>query len=235
VNEAQNVSEVQQPVAMPQQEKLLPQTEVNGLVGAAKQKAREQGHQQGYQQALQELQSQNSGTQPVQPPASTVQSPMANSPDDVRRIAAEEFARQQQIYSENAMRQQQQANGQRIFNDLQTKFAVSQKDNPAIDFGKTLQDFESTPEILRFASTVDNSPEVLQYLRENPEKINSIRGLSDNFGNVAMKKISDSIRQNQTASSSQRLPEPLSQIRPSNLGVGNSDSASPSAAFKGQY
>jgi hypothetical protein len=226
------VTGVQQPA-----EKLLPQTEVNSLVGAAKQK----GHERGYQQAMQEFQQQQQNAGMNQQAAQAQQTaipnqPMAANPDDVRRIAAEEFARQQQAFQQAQEAHQQTMRGQQIFNDLQSKFAAAKATNPDIDFNATMNEFQNAPDILALASTVDNSPDVIQHIRENPSKMAQIRMMPENFAKTEMKKISDSIKQNQQALASPKIPEPLSQIRPSSVGVGNSEgSGSYHAQYKGQY
>lgn len=231
VNENQT-ADIQNSGAVQQQEKVLPQHEVNALVGAAKLK----GHERGYQQAMQELQqSQQSAGNPQQQPVNQPVQAMASNPDDIRRIAAEEFAKQQQVMMNHAIQQQQQAEGMRIYNDLKSKFDQAKATNPGISFENTLKDFEQLPEILRVASKVDNSPDVIQHLKENPSKIANLRVLPENFADMEIRKLSDSIKQNKQAAAAPKSPEPLSQIRPSSVGVGNSEGDSYTAKFKGMY
>jgi hypothetical protein len=237
VNENQALNNEVSGVAQPPAEKLLPQTEVNSLVGAAKQK----GHERGYQQAMQEFQQQqqnagmNQQAQQAQQSAIPNQ-PLASNPDDVRRIAAEEFNRQQQAFAQAQFEQQKQAEGQRIYNELQSKYTAAKATNPAVDFNQTMQEFQQMPHILTLANNVDNSPDVIQHLKDNPGKMAQISMLPPNFANMEMKKISDSIKQNQAALSAPKSPEPLSQIRPSTVGVGNSDgSGSFHSQYKGMY
>ncbi len=236
MNESQAVDGQVTGVAQPPPEKLLPQTEVNSLVGAAKQK----GHERGYQQAMQEFQQQQQNAGMNQQAAQAQQSavpnqPMAANPEDVRRIAAEEFSRQQQALVEAHIAQQRQITGQRIFNDLQSKYAMAKTTNPDLDFNQTMQDFKDVPGILTLANKVDNSPDVIQHLKENPGKMAQIGMLPENFADIEMKKISDAVKQNQAALASPKSPEPLSQIRPSSVGVGNSDGSGGSSRFKGAY
>lgn len=221
----------------PPVEKLLPQTEVNSLVGAAKQK----GHERGYQQAMQEFQQQQQNAGMNQQAQQAQQQPMPNQPsashpDEVRRIAADEFSRQQQAFQQASQAQYEREQGQRIYNELQTKFSTAKQTNPDVDFNKTMQEFQQMPHILTLANNVDNSPDVIQHLKENPGKIAQISMLPPNFANAEMKKISDSIKQNQAALSAPKSPEPLSQIRPSTVGVGNSEgSGSYHTQYKGMY
>src|SRR6185503_18863136 len=195
VNENQALSNEGSGAAQPSHEKLLPQSEVNSLVGSAKQKAKEQG----YQQAMQEIQQQQQSAGMNQPAQQASMPHVSANPDEVRRIAAEEFARQQQALVEAHNIQQQTMNGQRIYNDLQSKFAAAKSNNPDLDFNKTMQEFQQMPHILTLANEVDNSPDVIQHLRDNPGKMAQISMLPKNFADLEMKKISDSIKQNQAA------------------------------------
>ncbi len=224
-------------------EKLLPQTEVNNLVGAAKQR----GYEKGRKDLMQEMQTQQTQSQPAAQPVPATQAqanfqpqPIAQNPDDIRRIAQEEIARQHQAAMQAYMQSQQNAEGQRIYNELNSKFSDAKaKDPTSVDFQQVLQDFHQNPEILRWANSVDNVADVIKNLQENPGKIGtlaSLKNMPENYGVSAIKQISDSLKQNQSAEQSPKAPEPLSQIRPSNVGVGNGNgSENYSAQFKGLY
>ncbi len=217
-----------------QPEKLLTQHEVNALVGAAKQKGREQGREQTMQELQQSQQNAGANAQPVNQPVQSIQQPLGGA-DDVRRIAADEIAKQHQLMMQRQVQQAQQADGMRIYNDLQAKHAVASTQDPTVSFDKTLKDFEQMPQILRVANTVDNSVDVIKHLKDNPLKIGGLNGLPENLAVQEIKKLSDSIKQNQQAAAAPKSPEPLSQIRPSNIGVGDSEGQSYSSKFKGQY
>lgn len=226
---------------------LIPQHKANAIIKGVKKEMYEKGRNDLMNELKQQNalsvnpQDQSNSTQMEGIPNSTkvnVQqqpAPVMQNPEDVRRIAAEEFNRQQMAFMENVRQQQVNAEGQRIYGDLKGKFDTAKANDQTVNFDQTLKDFQQTPEILTLASRVDNSPDVLKYLSENPEKIAQLRVLPENFATNAMQRISDSIKQNQAAAAAPKMPEPLSQIRPSSVGVGNSDGASPASMYKGQY
>jgi hypothetical protein len=86
-------------------------------------------------------------------------------------------------------------------------------------------DLSTIPQIVQLANTVENTDDVMYELASNPNKLVTLLNLT-NFGNgrlayLETKKLSDSIKQNQTALQQPVPPEPLSQLKPSNVGTDN--------------
>ena len=86
-------------------------------------------------------------------------------------------------------------------------------------------ELSTIPEVVQLANTVDNTADVMYELGKNPHKVASLLTLT-RYGNVKLayaetKKLSDSIKQNQNALQQPVPPEPLSQLKPSNVGTDN--------------
>lgn len=204
-----------------QQEKLLPQHQVNALVGSAKQKGYEKGYQEGSNAANSHKESVNSA---LPPHSQTV------DPDTVRRIAEETFLRQQQELHKKAMEDAYTQQGMQVLNQLNSKFMDAKQRLPDFDNVVKLQKYVNAPEVLHYANTADNAGDVMYELAKSPYKTANIlslhkAGLTDD-ATQAIKEISDSIKQNQNALQQPKTPEPLNQIKPSNIGLGNGSNQS---------
>ena len=204
-----------------QQEKLLPQHQVNALVGSAKQK----GYEKGYQEATSALHSQRENVSPALPPHS-----QTVDPDTVRRIAEETFFKQQQELQKKAMEDAYTQQGMQVLNQLNGKFNEAKQRIPDFDNVVKMQDFVNAPEVLHYANTVDNAGDVMYDLAKNPSKLANLTSLHrsglTSHAAQAIKEVSDSIKQNQNALSQPKTPEPLNQIKPSNIGLGDSQNRS---------
>ena len=218
VNQGENAASVPQ-------EKLLPQTHVNALIGSAKQK----GYEKGRQDAIAELATQPIGMQqatqvpqPQPPMAPAVAS--ANAPvggDQIRQIASEEIAKQHQEWQKQILaaqhkQQADQAAQQIIMKINEAKTRIPDYDK-VVDMNTAIQ----MPDILTLAHGVDNTGDVLYDLMKNPGKRAQIRGVPEPLARLQIKQLSDSIKQNQMAAYQPISPEPLDQIKPSNIGLGN--------------
>lgn len=191
------------------QENLLPQHQVNALVGSAKQK----GYEKGYREAL------NS----VQPPQQ--QTSNGVDPDTARKIAEETFAKQQQELQQKMIAAQQTHQAEQTLQQLGAKVNEAKTRLPDFDQVVDFKQFIPAPEVLHYANGVDNSADVIYDLAKNPGKLAQIvalhrTGMRD-MANMAVRQLSDSIKQNQNAAQQVKTPEPLNQMKPSNIGLGN--------------
>lgn len=221
MNEGQEVSQNQnltQQNAEAAAEKLVPQHEVNSLVGGAKQR----GYEKGYQQALSELQQKQA---PQQMGGIAQAQPQMNGFNDenrMRQIAADEHAKAYQAMQQQAIQQAQHAEGTRILNELGAKFNETKSRIPDFDNVVKISDFHQMPEVLHYANMVDNSGDVMYDLAQNPSKMAALRSLPPQFAVKEVKRLSDSIKQNQTALTQPQAPAPLGQVNTSNIGVDTS-------------
>ncbi|MGN6347093.1 MAG: hypothetical protein ACTHME_05260 [Candidatus Nitrosocosmicus sp.] len=246
MNELKN-SEAEQPVANDVQPdaKVMQQHEINALVGGAKQKGREQGRLEGYQQAKAELMAQMQPENNLN--SSNAQNTSANqmlsndSDDKLRKIAVEELAKMRAAEEAKWVAQQNEQHGMRILNELKSKATAA--NSKFDDYEKVVKpdfsNFAKTPEVLLLANQFDNGGEMLYDMAKNPAKIAQITmmqklGMNDEAF-AEMKKLSDSIKVNELAATQPKPKAPLSQVSPSNVGVGKVDGKVSSRDFRGAY
>lgn len=197
-------------------EKLIPQSTVDKAVKHAKNLA----YEQGKKETLMQLQAQQQEQQqpvnaPVNPQGSQNLGGMQSlTPDQV-----------QKMIDTHAQQQAQQYHAHSIANEFLAKLSTGKDKYP--DFDETIDALElsTIPEVVQLANTVDNTADVMYELGKNPHKVASLLTLT-RYGNgklayLETKKLSDSIKQNQTALQQPLPPEPLSQLKPSNVGTDN--------------
>lgn len=190
--------------------KLLEQGHVNVLVGKAKQEGREKGRQE----ALAELSAQ-------QPAQAQSQSIASNDPASARQIFQEEFAKQTQAWERQAQEQAANQQAMKTLSEVNMKFNDAKTRYHDFDNVVNLKYFQQMPDVLHLANSVDNTGDVVYDLLKNPGKIAQLRGIPEDLARQQMRNLSDSIKQNQTAISNPQTPEPLSQIKPSTIGLDN--------------
>lgn len=235
MNENQNV---EQPVVETQPEpKVLQQHEINAMVGGAK----KQGFDKGYQQAKAELMAEMQAKPAEQTPISPTAILAADHEAKLRQIASEELAKQRQADEAKWRAQQEEEAGNKILNELNMK--VSAAKSKFDDYDKVVHEnfgnFAKTHEVLLLANSFDNAGEMLYDIGKNPQKMANIAlmvrmGLGDQ-AYLEMKKLSDSIKVNELSANQPKPKMPLSQVNPSNVGVGKTDDKVSSNDFKGMY
>jgi hypothetical protein len=194
-------------------EKTLRQSEVNDIVGRAKQEAASRAVEQ-YKRSQESQQPQHQERTP---------SDSYMSEDRIRKMAAEEA----QKLRENDMREYQTRteaeSAQRVVKNFFDKMAAG-KDKYE-DFEKVTGDLE----LARFPNTVhmlaefvDNPHDVMYELSKNRAKMAQLEMTAKDFPQEALydlKRLAESIKSNEVANT-RRIPNaPLSQQRPSNVGT----------------
>lgn len=194
------------------QEKMLRQSEVNEIVGRAKQEAANRAVE-NYKRLMQ----QESPTQLRHEPVSEI------NETRFRQMAAEEAQRlRDQWVSETQQRADEQA-AQRIVKNFYDKIEAGKQKYD--DFEKVTGDLE----LRRFPNTVqmlaehlDNSHDVLYELSKNRGKLADIELKAREFPSEALydlRKLADSIKKNEEVQSTRTSNAPLHQQRPSNIGT----------------
>lgn len=203
----------QAPVESAPSEKMLRQSEVNDIVGRAKQDAASRAVEQ-YKRSQQE---------------STPQSNYESSPSSgmseerVRKMAGEEAQRLRDQWVQETQSRTETDNAQRIVKNFYDKMAVGKEKYD--DFEKVTGDLE----LSRFPNTVhmlaemvDNPHDILYELSKNRAKMAQLEIAAREFPQEALfdlKRLSDSIKNNESATQKRTPNAPLSQQRPSNLGT----------------
>lgn len=162
--------------------------------------------------------------------ASLKQSPTAPEP------TPEERAKIEQVVNLVADQRMQKAMAEKTTNELMQKIEIAK--TKYSDFTQVvengLQLGASDPlnlkaEVLKIANSFPNSGDLLYQLAKDPAKLsvitNSLVFGSPNGAFQAMQKLSQDILSQENKSKSQKAPEPLSPIEPSNIGLGSGESS----------
>ena len=223
------------------EEKLIPQSEVNRLVGSAKQKALEKG----YQKAMEELKAQQAPMQLQPAPMQQPMQPMGTPPQPQQQLSPEMI--QEQVRQAILAEQQERERQHYLQAAEQSKAQMAQKLQTAKskypDFDQVMQNIDlNNPlheRILHGANGFDNGGDVLYDLAKNPDKLSMISmHLLTNPSNTQlpfsqMKSLSDSIKTNSAAANQPQPPEPLTQVQPLPTGAGSGTMTI--ADYKKQY
>lgn len=210
-----------------------PQEESNHKwIGAVKNTA----FNKGYEKGLNEIRQQQAEMQQQAAMQESGQNQTQQTPD----IAAMIDQRLQELQKKQSEEQQMayaQQEAQRILSELQAKTESAK--SKYSDFDNKLSSvgyFENVPELLHYVNSVDNAGDVMYDLASNPTKIVQVAALGHMNPELAMreiKKLSDSIKGNETGKQTQFSPEPTSQLKSSNVGMDSG--AKTIADFKQRY
>lgn len=176
-------------------EKMIPQSEVNALVGRIRQEA----HNKGFQEARAEV-----SQQPAQQFNGLTK-------EDINQMIIEQTKASQ-------LQQAREIRAQQIVDDFRNKMVAGIEKYP--DFKEKVEalDLPKIPEIVHLAGSADNTADIMYELANNPHKIASLLTLArqaPHLSHIEMQKLSSSIKSNQKAAESIQPKEPLSQIKPS--------------------
>jgi len=209
------------PAAPAMQEKMLPQSEVNALVGKVKADA--------YEKARREVMGGQGGMGQPNPQAAQLMAQGGLSEDQVRSMMRDEA---QRINAEQA----QMLEAQRIVGEFATKMDTGKE--AYADFEDTVRqvNLRTIPEIVQLANSVPNTPDIMYYISKNPYKIAQFKqlaaldadarrqGFQSNLAMQEMMRLSNSISNNKQAVTQVQTKEPLGQMKPS---TGTVDSSAP--------
>jgi hypothetical protein len=198
------------------EERSFRQSEVNDIVKRAKNDAVEtykRLHAEQPQYAQQKYGDSNS-----QPNVNN-----SNSDDNYRKIAAEEAKRHFEAVRQDALRQSQDEQAKRT---VQNFFAKTGKGREKYqDFDQVTGDVDlgRFPNVVQLLGEfIDNSDEVFYELGKDRIKMANLENLAERSPNDAIvqaKRLSQSIKDNQSATNVRQPREPLNQMKPSNFGT----------------
>lgn len=178
-------------------EKTIPQSVVDNVVKQAKHHAYEQG-----KKAAQEALAQQQTNTPASNQAST-----ALTTEDVQSMIAS-----------HTVQQANEWQAQQIAQQFLGKLSLAKDKYP--DFEETLSNLEvhKFPEVVQLANNFDNTADIMYELGKNPSKaviLKQLAQLNPKMGALEIQRLSDSIKQNQTAKQDPIAQPPLSQLTPS--------------------
>lgn len=194
------------------QERLFKQSELNEIVGRVRQEAAESTRRQ-----LQNQQSQQ--PQPVQTPATN----KTLSEDDVRKLTSQELERQREAWIKETQEKTDAQTAERIVASYKEKISPGKEKYQDFEAVTGNLDMRYYPNVVQLlADHVDNSHDVLYDLAQHRTKLSQIEHLCGHNPQDAIyeiKRLSDSIKANESTVNSKQPKAPLSQQRPSNTGT----------------
>lgn len=198
------------PAAEKPQEKLLKQSEVNEIIGSAKREA----YEKGKRESLAEYQKSQAH----------VQQPNYNANQTIGGMPQLSDEKIRQLINEEAQKMTNMAVAQKIANEFTQKMMAAKDKYP--DFEQVVGELNlvDMPQIVNWANSLDNTADVMYELAKYPEKLSSVTVLAytnPRKATVLLQKLSDSIKQNESALKQPSASEPLSQIKPSTTGTDN--------------
>lgn len=216
-------------------EKMLRQSEVNDIVGRAKNEAAQKAVEQ-YKRSMQQTQSANNETSYQD---NRSYEPSTLSEDRIRKMAGEEAQRLRDQWVQEAQTQNETQNAQRIVKNFYDKIAAGKEkydDFDTVTSNIELARFPNTVHML--AEMVDNPHDVLYELGKNRAKLAQIEMAAERFPQEALfdlKRLADSIKGNDSAAGYKSPNAPLTQQRPSNLGTDAGSNALSMRDLKAKY
>lgn len=201
-----------QETAQQAQERLFKQSELNEIVGRAKHDAVESFKRQQQTQYAQQA-----------PQSNQTQSSKSLSEDDVKRLTSEELARQRDQWTREAQEKADADIAQRIVNSYKEKIAPGKEKYEDFEAVTNNVDMRYYPNVVQLlAEYVDNSHDVIYELAKNRTKLYQLEstcGHNPQDAIYEIKRLSDSIKANESSSQMKHANSPLSQQRPSNTGT----------------
>lgn len=198
-------------VTLAQQEKMLRQSEVNDIVGRAKQEAANRAVE-NYKRSMQ---------QESQP--SHRESPAQVDEGRFRQLAAEEANRLRDQWISEAQQKHDEHSAQQIVKGFYDKIEAGKQKYE--DFEKVTGDVELRrfPHVVQMLSQqIDNSHDVLYELSKNRAKLAQIEMTARDFPQEALydlRRLAESVKKNDEASGRRDAHAPLNQQRPSSVGT----------------
>lgn len=201
-----------------QKDRSFTQSEVNDLIGKAKREAVERDRRtRDTQPAYAEPKSSEATTSSYQ-----------SNEDAIRKIVAEETQRQREVMEQQVQERTQMDQAQSLVNKFYSRLESGKEKYQ--DFNSVVGNIDLRPfghAIQVLTEGTENTADVFYELSKNPIKLHELQSLAERpYGyQIAMqhvKKLSDSIKENESASRIRLPNEPLSQLRPTQTGA-NSD------------
>ncbi|MGL6123757.1 MAG: hypothetical protein ACRC1W_12235 [Shewanella sp.] len=226
--QAENQGEIlEEPVGSPvdsdeDQKPIFNKIQMSDVVKREQQKA----YEKGKREALMELQQQQEQQQEQQQSAANQnQAPsslggMAQmSPDDIRRMIAEQAP---QVFQDHV----QQLQTKQTVDSFVQKMVAAEQRHPGLEAKLNDLDYSSLAPLVQMANEMENTGDIMAELLDNPHKMGNLMTLMYTQPKLALRQmheLSNSIKQNQDALAQDKsAKEPLSQIKTSsNAGMDN--------------
>jgi len=224
---SQNQTAIPMDGALPQSsstaEKMIPQSVFDNAIKHEKHQAREQARKEAFEEIQRQQQAQPSSQMTTQNMGGSQESMEAMA----RRVANEEKAKWQADHEQA----QRNAQGMQIANTFAEKVKAAKEKYPDSfdeNIAPIVKDMVSNPgdmaNLIHMLQGLPNSEDVLHEMGKNRQKFVSLITSSQYAPHTAMsdlQALSNSIKTNQEAQKQPSVNEPLSQLKPSNVGKDN--------------
>lgn len=197
-------------------ERVFKQSELNEIVKRVKHTAVEDYKRLSVQQP-------EYASQKYSEPARTASDQSRLSESDIRRLVAEEAQRHMEEKVAEARSRAETDAAQRIVDTFRNKMEAGKSNYE--DFDSVTQDMDlfSFPHVVQMlAEHVDNAADVLYELGRRRGKLATLELTAEKSTKnalVEIRRLSDSIKKNQSSGTTKQSREPLSQMRPSQSGA----------------
>ena len=198
-------------------ERTFKQSEVNDLIGRTKHEAVERYKREASMNAPQ---VQNHAPQPSYQPQNT--SSQTDQIEHMRKIASEESERTLNARFQDFQRVEQEKSARAVADTFFAK--VDQAKTKYNDFDSVMQgvNYGTIPNTVAFITNFDNTEDMLYELGKNPLGLANLERAAGEHPELAMaelRRLSQTIKNNQQASQFKSPNEPLSQMRPTKAGA----------------
>lgn len=195
-------------------EKMIPQSQVNKIAAREAREAAEKARQQAIAEYEQRIAQQSQQQQQASNQAQSLGGMQQMSPDQIRQMIQQEAFRMSQANWAN-----------KIAQDFDAKIKAAKLEDP--DFADKYEalNLAEHPKLVLWLNSMDNTTDIIKDIADYPTKMANIMMLANSgFEQLAqkeIKKLSDSIKANKQAQQQPSVNEPLSQIKPSTIDMGN--------------
>jgi hypothetical protein len=198
-----------------QDERMLPQSKVNELVGHARREAAEKAAARAVEDYKRQLQQES---QPAQ-----TSNAYANE-EMMERKANEVLEKRKAEWEKQTLEKAQTQEAERIVKAYQQKIAQGAEKYEDFDAVTSKVNMGNYPNVVQLlAEYVDNSHDILYEISKNRTKLHQLESMCrDNNAQDAiyeMQRLSESIKSNEEAQAFKNSKSPLSQQRPSSTGT----------------
>jgi len=211
------------PVGLPvdsddDQKPVFNKIQMSDVVKREQQKAYEKGKREALMELQAQQQEQQAAQQQNQAPSSL--GGMAQmSPDEIRRMIAEQAP---QVLQDHV----QQLQTQQTVNSFVEKMQAAEVRHPGLEAKLNELDYSTLAPLVQMANDMENTGDIMAELVDNPQKMGNLLMLMHSQPRLAarqMHELSNSIKQNQEAlAENNTAKDPLSQIKTSsNAGMDN--------------
>jgi hypothetical protein len=208
------------PAPVASEERTFRQSDVSDIVRREKAAAVE-----AYKRQQQQPVEQQYGDTRSQPSQNTSYQPQESPEDRIRRIAADAAQGHIEKVRQDYAQQTQEAQAQKTVQNFWNKVLTGREKYQ--DFDKVIGNLNlgQYPGVVQMlAEVVDNSDDMLYHLAGNEAKMAELQRLAEDprFQHIAVaeaRRVSQSLKDNASASKIKHPNEPLSQMRPSNTGT----------------